>query len=298
MNLSPPLLRWYDQHGRDLPWRKTRDPYKILVSEIMLQQTQVTRVLLFYKKWLKKFPNWKSLAGAKNADVIHAWAGLGYNRRALQLKEIAKTIVDHGTPSTECQWQNLKGIGPYTAAALAVFSSHKRTLPIDTNVRRVLDRLLLGLPFPNPKQDDHIRKLALRTVFDVPRFHDLPQALFDLATLICTKKPTCAICPVRKTCLAAPKFLSGKIKIPKRMIKKAPENKHRDKPYPDRIYRGRILKLVRESPQGISLKFIGPKIDPRFSLKHDQTWLERMIIRLIRDGFLKIEGNLVILTNS
>ncbi len=97
MNWTP-LLRWYAREGRDLPWRNTRDPYRILVSEVMLQQTQVSRALEFYRTWLKTFPTWHALARASNKDVIHAWAGLGYNRRGLMLRDIAKQVVAHGVP--------------------------------------------------------------------------------------------------------------------------------------------------------------------------------------------------------
>lgn len=154
------LLKWYDKHGRDLPWRKTRDPYCILVSELMLQQTQVPRVLVFYPRWLATFPDWHALASASNADVIKAWAGLGYNRRALMLRDIAKQVVEKGVPQSEEAWRELKGIGPYTSAALAAFSLHHRTMPVDTNIRRVLARVLLGKPFPDLKDDDVIRDAA------------------------------------------------------------------------------------------------------------------------------------------
>ncbi|MSR85074.1 A/G-specific adenine glycosylase [Candidatus Uhrbacteria bacterium] len=289
MNLSNALLRWYKKYGRDLPWRKTRDPYRILVSEIMLQQTQVPRVVLFYKKWLKEFPNWKALARASNAQVIHAWAGLGYNRRGLMLRDIARELssIKHQIPKTEEGWRSLKGIGPYTAAALAVFSLRKRVLPIDTNIRRTAGRILLGKPFPQPADDDRIRSHASRFTLRVSRFYDIPQALFDLATKICTKTPSCVMCPMRSTCLAAPKFLSGRVRVPKQMVKKSFENKHRDKPYPDRIYRGRILKVVRESIRGISVDTLGLKIDPKFNRVQDQTWLLHMIDRMIKDGFLE-----------
>ncbi len=167
------LLRWYAKHGRDLPWRKTRDPYRILVSEIMLQQTHVDRVLFFYDPWLKKFPTWERLAHAKDADVIRAWGGLGYNRRALMLKNMASWITrqqlrsfdgqtHHASsePKTESAWLKMKGIGPYTAAAVMAFAFHQRTFPIDTVIRRVAGRLFLGVLFPQPKKDFALRKAA------------------------------------------------------------------------------------------------------------------------------------------
>src|SRR5688572_3982677 len=112
------LLHWFDHEGRKLPWRDTRDPYRILVSEIMLQQTQVSRVIDFYRAWMKQFPTWNALAKASNSEIIHAWAGLGYNRRGLMLRDIAKQIVHDGIPKSREAWLALKGVGPYTADAL------------------------------------------------------------------------------------------------------------------------------------------------------------------------------------
>lgn len=246
MSASATLLRWYRRHGRDLPWRRTRDPYRILVSEIMLQQTQVDRVIEFYKRWLKQFPTWKKLAMATNAQVIHAWAGLGYNRRALILHDIARHVVEYGLPDSEEGWLAIKGIGPYTAAAVSAFAQGQRTLPIDTNIRRVLGRLLLGKPFPSLTDDEVIRSKADTLLPRRGAYYDVPQVIFDLATAICTKNPSCGSCPLRGDCKAAKLFMSGKVEIPKRSIAVAHEHKHRNKPHPDRIYRGRILKVVRE----------------------------------------------------
>lgn len=280
------LLRWYRSHGRDLPWRHTRDPYRILVSEMMLQQTQVSRVLDFYQVWIKKFPSFRALAKASNADVIHAWAGLGYNRRALMLRDIARNITKNRLPKTESEWLELKGIGPYTAAALAAFSLHQKTIPVDTNIRRVLGRTFLGKPYPQISDDVRIKEHI------GPQQPDIWQAVFDLATSVCTKKPDCANCPLNKNCLSAPKFLSGKIKTPARMVKKSAENIRTGKKYPDRIYRGRILALVRKQP--IRASSIGPLVDPSFSTK-DKHWMENMVDRLIRDGLLKrIDKTLVL----
>ncbi len=290
MNAALKLLRWYDKNGRDLPWRRTRDPYKILVSEIMLQQTQVSRGLIFYARWLKRFPDWKTLAAASNADVIKEWAGLGYNRRALMLRDIAKQIVAQGEPSTEDGWRALKGIGPYTAAAISAFAQKKRTLPIDTNIRRVLARLLLGIPYPSLKTDERIKKKTDAFLPKTGRYYDVPQAIFDLSTSICTKYPDCAKCPLREQCLAAPKFLSGSINPPRATIKKAVESKHRDKKHPDRIYRGRILKLVRESGS-ISLDKVGAVIDETFSQKLDHVWITAMIDRLVKDHLILRKNN-------
>lgn len=289
------LLTWFDANGRDLPWRKTRDPYRILVSEIMLQQTQVPRVVLFYAKWLKRFPTWTSLAKASNGTVIRAWAGLGYNRRALMLRDIACEVVKNGVPKTEDEWRVLKGIGPYTAAALAAFSDKQRTFPIDTTIRRVADRLLLGIPFPDPKADDRLREASDEFLPRRGRFYDVPQALFDLATAICTKSPACRVCPMNRVCKAAPKFLAGNVTVPKAMIFKAHESRHRNKPHPDRIYRGRILQLVRDASRGVSVRSIGSRVDATFDPASDAAWLQDMLRRLERDHLIRRRGGSVFL---
>lgn len=296
MGVASKLLRWYRRHGRDLPWRRTRDPYRVLVSEIMLQQTQVDRVVEFYKRWLKQFPTWKKLSTATNVQVIHAWAGLGYNRRALTLRDIARHVVEYGLPTTEEGWLTIKGIGPYTAAAVSAFAQQRRTLPIDTNIRRVLGRLLLGKPFPSLADDKMIRSKTDTFLPHRGTYYDVPQAIFDLATAICTKNPACASCPLRAQCKAAKLFLSGRVKIPKRSIAVAHERHHRNKPHPDRIYRGRILKIVREWGQ-VGLRTIGQLVDPHFDKKLDQKWIEAMVERLVKDGLVSRKNKTVTLSN-
>lgn len=290
MNPATKLLKWYKTNGRDLPWRKTRNPYHILVSEVMLQQTQVDRVKNFYKAWLKQFPNWKHLAKATNEEVIRAWAGLGYNRRALMLRDASREIIARGVPTTIESWRAIKGIGPYTSSAISAFAQKKRVMPIDTNIRRVLGRLLLGKPFPQPEDDELIQKHV--DVFLSVRgdYFNVPQAIFDLATDICQKSPKCAKCPLRRECPSAKKFLSGQVVIPKQMVKKSVESKHNEKPHPDRIYRGRILKLVREATRGVDPQKIGHAIDNTFDPIADDEWVEAMVGRLIKDQMLEIRS--------
>ncbi|NQV90040.1 A/G-specific adenine glycosylase [Candidatus Uhrbacteria bacterium] len=280
------LLRWYRVHGRDLPWRKTQDPYRILVSEIMLQQTQVDRVRVYYKSWLKQFPSWKKLSLATNAEVITAWAGLGYNRRALMLRDVARTVNLNGLPQTEDEWLTIKGIGPYTASAISAFAQRKRTLPIDTNIRRVLGRYLLGIHFPQLADDEKIHGCTEEFLPRRGAYWDVPQAIFDLATSICTKSPDCARCPLKNECFASKNFLEKTVTIPKRSTKKPKERQYRNKPYPDRIYRGRILKTVRERVT-IRSNQLGPLIDPMFDQHLDQEWIDDMVSRLIKDKLLK-----------
>ncbi len=295
MTSASKLLTWYKKAGRDLPWRKTRNPYHILVSEVMLQQTQVDRVKGFYAAWLKQFPDWKTLANATNEEVVRAWAGLGYNRRALMLRDAARAVAAHGIPTTLEGWRAIKGIGPYTSSALSAFAQKKRVMPIDTNIRRVLGRLLLGKPFPQPEDDEQIQKQVEAFLPTRGNYFDVPQAIFDLATDICQKNPKCTECPLRTDCPSAKKFLSGKVVIPKQMVKKAIESRHAEKPHPDRIYRGRILKLVREAPKGVQPQIVGHAIDKTFDPIADSEWVDAMVSRLIKDQLIEKRGKTLFL---
>jgi A/G-specific adenine glycosylase len=168
------LLDWYDEHGRDLPWRRTRDPYAILVSEVMLQQTQVARVVPRYLAWLERWPTVESLAAAMPADVIREWQGLGYNRRALNLHRAACLISDEGWPEDLTE---LPGVGRYTADAVARFAFERPVLPVDTNVRRVLERT--------------------QGTFGPASAH----ALMDLGATVCLARiPRCDACPLAEGC--------------------------------------------------------------------------------------------------
>ncbi|MDA0208003.1 MAG: A/G-specific adenine glycosylase [bacterium] len=279
------LLAWYTDEGRDLPWRKTNNPYHILVSEMMLQQTQVLRVLAYYPRFLDMFPNWEILANATNSQMIEAWAGLGYNRRALMLRDIARHVVQYGEPTKREGWLVLRGIGPYTSAAIAIFADQEIVMPIDTNTRRVLARLYLSKPYPGMKDDALLETIGTNELANIEHAREIPQALFDLGSSYCGKIPDCANCPMRSVCASAELFLSGDVKVPKRMVKKANERIQDGKNSPDRIYRGRILKLIRENA-GLTRNTIGPRIDNTYAAK-DQEWIDAMIDRLIKDGMLE-----------
>lgn len=278
------LLRWYRKHGRNLPWRKTRDPYKIFVSEMMLQQTQVSRVLDFYRRWMKRFPNWKSLSRAKTDALIRAWAGLGYNRRALYVREAAQSVVRNGIPRTIDGWNQLKGVGPYSAAAIYAFVEHKPAVAIDTNIRRVIGRMYAGKAFPEPSDDTRIAQTLSRALTR-PSHYEVLYALMDLGALICTvSTPYCATCPMRTRCKTAPKNL-GRTHSRTR-IQKAKERMHEGKKYPDRIYRGRILQTVR-TKRSVRMDDIGPHIDETFHRNNDRAWVAAMVERLVRDGLIQ-----------
>jgi len=168
------LLGWFAEHGADLPWRRTRDPYAILVSEVMLQQTQAARVVPRYLAWLERWPTAGALAAAPAADAIRAWQGLGYNRRALNLHRAAVQVVEQGWPD---DLTDLPGVGRYTADAVRCFAFGEAVLPVDTNVRRVQERT--GFAFD----------------------HTCGQALMDLGREICLARvPRCGTCPLAGRC--------------------------------------------------------------------------------------------------
>jgi A/G-specific adenine glycosylase len=184
------ILAWYAAVRRDLPWRRTCDPYRILVSEVMLQQTQVARVVPYYEAFLERFPDESGLADAPAADVLRAWSGLGYNRRALALQAAARVVVRDGWPADAAGLLALPGVGPYTAAAVASFAFGEQVAAVDTNVRRVIERL--------DRRARRPRELAERAAELVPagRAPDWNQALMELGATVCSARaPACEACP-------------------------------------------------------------------------------------------------------
>ncbi len=168
------LLAWFAEHGRDLPWRRTRDPYAILVSEVMAQQTQLERVLPRWERWMERWPAVASLAAASASDVIREWQGLGYNRRALAIHAAAQQVAAHGWPDDLTE---LPGVGRYTADAVACFAFGRDVLPVDVNVRRVSERT------------GHAFSAAAA------------QALMDLGKSVCLARiPRCGVCPLAVAC--------------------------------------------------------------------------------------------------
>jgi A/G-specific adenine glycosylase len=202
------LLAWYRAHGRDLPWRKTRNPYRILVSEIMLQQTQVDRVVPKYREFLRRYPTLRALAQAKTTELRQVWYPLGYNVRPLRLRRIAQRVVrerDGSIPDTADGLLAMDGIGRYTAGAVLSFAFQQDAPIVDTNVARLLGRYF-GLPHASPKGPSQRRLWALAAaVIPSGQGHLINQAMMDFGALVCTARaPQCPACALKATCRSFP----------------------------------------------------------------------------------------------
>jgi A/G-specific adenine glycosylase len=227
LTFAPKLLTWYAHNRRPLPWRNTRDPYALLVSEIMLQQTQAARVIPYYEAFLARFPDPPALAAAPPRDVLEAWSGLGYNRRALQLQAAARVVARHGWPDDLTE---LPGVGPYTAAAVGSFAWNRQQAAIDTNARRVIERFDATSHAP--------AALARRAVELLPdgRAAEFNQAMMELGATVCRPRaPRCGECPVRDGC--ATRAAGGPAPVPRRRGAQRFEDS-------DRWARGRVVAAL------------------------------------------------------
>jgi A/G-specific adenine glycosylase len=258
------LLEWYSRTARDLPWRRTRDPYAILVSEVMLQQTQVDRVIPKWRAWLEQFPTLHDLASASRAEAIRAWQGLGYNLRAVRLHAIAcQAVADFGgeLPRSVEQLMQLNGIGRYTASAVACFAYGTSVAPVDTNVRRVLSRVFSVKP-------DEVESMAQSVVPDGEAYA-WSQALMDLGATLCRpREPLCLVCPLLSEC-------GG----PRATARHASQGAFRGS---NRYVRGRILDELRECAS-VPLHELVARHDGRRDL----------VERLAADGLVEIESDVV-----
>src|SRR5947207_3521893 len=289
------LLRWYAAEQRNLPWRSTQDAYAILVSEIMLQQTQVERVLPKYQQFLAAFPTLADLAAASTAEVISVWVPLGYNRRAVSLQSIARQVMaeyDGRIPESIDELLKLKGVGRYTAGAIACFAYRKQVATVDTNIRRVLHRIFLGLEHPEPKVNDAQMLILAEQVLPEQRAYDWNQALMDMGATICTSNnPQCVGCSLQTACQAY-KDMSEHSLFPSgtvlRQLRKVAEKKpgYQAQPFTssNRYFRGRIVDLLRSLPadQRIPLTELGPKIKSEFS-DNDLPWLQTIVQGLAKE---------------
>jgi A/G-specific adenine glycosylase len=198
------LIAWYEQQGRDLPWRRTRDPYAILVSEVMLQQTQVSRAMLYYERFLERYPTVEDLARADEGEVRETWEGLGYYRRAQNLQRASQEILekhDGRFPRTHDELTALPGIGDYTAGAVRSFAFRQDAAILDTNAARVLTRLF-ALP-PERRTNRFLWRVA-HQVTPAGQAYVFNQAIMDLGATVCVARvPRCPVCPVRVVCRSA-----------------------------------------------------------------------------------------------
>lgn len=270
---------WYDENARDLPWRSAdATPWGVLVSEIMLQQTSVARVLPIWTQWLSRWPTPAALAVEEPAAAIRAWARLGYPRRALRLHAAARAIDalhDGEVPADEDVLRSLPGIGEYTAAAVAAFAFHRRSVVLDTNVRRVLGRILRGeaLPSPGVTKAERAEAAALVPTDGLDASH-WAVAVMELGALVCTaRSPGCAACPVRTRCRW---FEAGR---------PAALDRPRSQGYEgtDRQARGRILAVLRGADDPVPPSALEP------------AWLpieqrERALASLLADGLIILDS--------
>ena len=266
------LLAWSDRTRRDLPWRATRDPWAILVSELMLQQTQVARVIPKYHAFLGAFPTAEACAAASVGEVVTSWAGLGYNRRALALRECARSIVaDHGgsVPVDLEALLALPGVGPYTARAVAATAFGRPYAPLDVNVARVVRRFT-GATGNGQALQDSADALVSRA--DPRRW---VAAVMDLAVAVCTRRrPRCGACPIAANC--ASRGTAGD----------APTQRERERfETTNRWLRGRILARVRDADPGGWTTIEGP------IGSHDRERVGAALAALAAEGFLVVEGN-------
>ena len=286
--LHAALASWYAAHARDLPWRRTRDPYAILVSEVMLQQTQVARTVPKYAEFLDAFPTLGALADAPVADVIRAWSGMGFNARAVRLHRLAVEVVaEHGgrLPRTAEGLRALPGIGPYTAAAVACFAFGARTPVLDTNVYRVLSRVVHGL---TPPERSALEPLA-RALLPGP---DAPldasawaQALMDVGASVCSvSSPACGSCPLEPHCAAAPALLREG--APRALAEASVPYVAKQGTFAGstRFYRGRIVAALRGLPAGGSLS-VARLAEATGGLARDA--IAALVDGLVRDGLAR-----------
>jgi A/G-specific adenine glycosylase len=279
------LLDWYTSNHRRLPWRETRDPYRILVSEIMLQQTQAERVIPKYHEFLSRFPTLQALADAPASEVIRAWAGLGYNRRALNLQRACRAVVEqYGgvMPSDPAELRELPGIGPYTAGAVACFAFEQDVGFVDTNIRRVIHRVVAGPEVPEPTLTAREVERIASDIVPTGQGYLWNQTLMELGATICRARVAeCERCPLSAECRSSMTIKAVLAAAPRGA--KAPEPKFETT---SRYVRGRIIDALRQAgPAGCSLAELGASIRPGFDVA-DASWIVEYVAGLERDGLL------------
>ncbi len=281
-------MEWYARYGRaTLPWRAIRDPYRTLVSEFMLQQTQVDRVVPKFEAFVERFPDVEALANARIADVLRLWQGLGYNTRGVRLANVAKEIVSRFggvIPANVEALQSLPGIGPYTARAIAAFGFDEPLAPVDTNVRRIVHRVFFGIEHPPKAAPAQLDERAQELV--PARGHDWSSALMDLGATICTARaPKCMLCPLYDECASAP-LDAAVVERLRREHAKAPSPQNAI-PFETtvRYARGRVVDRLRELPPGEAISFLDLHRELA-TLERSREELSEVVAALERDGLV------------
>ena len=282
------LIPWFEENGRDLPWRRTRDPWRILVSEVMLQQIQVARAVPFYESFVALFPTPRALSEAPLSEAIRAWGDLGRYRRVVSLHRTARLIVEeHGgeVPSDPEALLKLPGVGPYTAGAVACFAFERDAHFLDTNIRRVLHRLFLGAEVPEPKAKESQLLGLAEAMVPRDRAWGWGQSVMELGALRCkARKPLCAACPVGELCAAHPTIAEALAARPR--AAKASQGSGG----PNRHHRGRALAVLREAPpEGVALGELGKELREGFG-EADLPWLRGVVESLRKDGLARISS--------
>jgi A/G-specific adenine glycosylase len=275
-----------------LPWRTDRAPYRVVVSEFMLQQTQVERAIACFERFVARFPSFDALAGASQADVVREWRGLGYNSRAVRLHGLARVVRDeHGgaLPRDLAALERLPGVGPYTARAIAAFAFDRDVVAIDTNVRRIVHRTQFGVEWPARATDAELDESAAALV-PPGRGYAFNSALMDLGATLCTARaPRCLLCPLRSHCIAAP---IDAAQLAALAVRHAPVRSPQERiPFErtTRYARGRIIDRLRELAPGerISLLDLYEELAPRL-VHHDEVALSAIVRKLRRDGIVEL----------
>jgi A/G-specific adenine glycosylase len=275
------LLAWHRTHGLRAPWRASGDAYEVLVAAVMAQQTQMSRVLPKFDEFVAAFPTVEALAHAPAGEVLRRWAPLGYNLRALRLHRAAKLIVRRGGfPRAAAELERIEGIGPFTAAIIASFAFGEPAAAIDTNVRRVLARLLGDASAQLPERALLPAAGQLMSRRAPARWN---QAMMDLGGLVCTSRsPKCAVCPLARWCRSRPFFATKRVAETRARYRAQPPF-HGSRRY----YRGRIVQALRELPPRASLS--PPELSDRLPHRDglDETKLAELIESLRRDGLVR-----------